>query len=138
MIEEFKSFIMKGSVVDLAVGVIIAGAFGAIIGSAVNDLLMPIIGLLLGGTDFTNLFISLDGGTYATLAAAQEAGAAVFAWGNFVQQVINFLIIAAALFVLLKAYNSTQKKEEAAPAAPPEPTAEEKLLGEIRDLLARR
>lgn len=138
MLQEFKEFIMKGNVLDLAVAVVIGAAFGAIVGSLVNDLIMPVISLLLGGTDFSNLFIPLDGSSYATLAEAQEAGAAVFAWGNFVQQVINFLVIAAAIFALLKAYNSTQKKEEEAPAAPPEPTAEEKLLRDIRDLLAKR
>lgn len=138
MIEEFKKFIMKGNVLDLAVAVVIGAAFGAIVTSLVNDLITPILGLLMGGVDFSNLFIPLDGGVYLTLAEAQEAGAAVFAWGNFIQQIINFLVVSFAIFMLLKAYNSTQKKAEEAPAAPPEPSAEEKLLAEIRDLLARR
>ena len=138
MVQEFKEFIMKGNVLDLAIAVVIGAAFGAIVTSLVNDLIMPLISLVTGGVDFSNLFVPLDGGTYATLAAAQEAGAAVFAYGNFIQQVINFLIVGFAIFMLVRAYNSTQKAAEEAPAAPPEPSAEEKLLGEIRDLLAKR
>lgn len=135
MVKEFKEFLMRGNVLDLAVAVVIGGAFGKIVTSFVNDMLMPVISLLLGGTNFGDLFWSLDGNQYETIAAAQEAGAAVFAYGSFIQTVVDFVLIALGVFLIVKAYNSTQKKEEEAPAAPPEPSAEEKLLGEIRDLL---
>lgn len=115
MIKEFKEFIAKGNVMDMAVGVIIGGAFGKIVTSLVNDLLMPLIGLILGGVDFTNLFIALDGGNYASLAAAEEAGAALFKYGAFIQNVIDFLIIAFCIFLMVKAFNK-RKKEEPAPA----------------------
>lgn len=115
MIKEFKEFISKGNVMDMAVGVIMGGAFGKIVSSLVNDLLMPLIGLLLGGIDFTNLFIALDGGNYASLAAAEEAGAALFKYGAFIQNIIDFLIIAFCIFLMVKAFNKT-KKEEPAPA----------------------
>ena len=117
--------------------VIIGAAFGAVVGSLVNDILMPPIGMLLGGVDFSNLFINLSGGSFATLAAAEEAGAAVIRYGVFLNTLINFLIVAFAIFMVLKAANSMQKKQEAAPAAPPALTTEEKLLGEIRDLLKK-
>lgn len=135
MLQEFKKFILRGNVLDLAVAVIIGAAFGAVIGSLVNDILMPPIGLLMGGVDFSNLFINLSGGNFATLAAAEEAGAAVIRYGVFLNTVINFLIVAFAIFMVVKAANSLQKKKEEAPAAPPAPSAEETLLGEIRDLL---
>ncbi len=135
MLKEFKEFIMRGNVLDLAVAVIIGAAFGSIVNSFVNDLLMPPIGLLLGGVDFSNLFLVLDGGSYDTLAAAQEAGAATLNYGLFVNTIINFLIIAFAIFMVVKAANQMQDEEEEAPEAPPEPSAEEKLLAEIRDLL---
>lgn len=139
MVKEFRDFINKGSVLDLAVAVIIGGAFGAIVGSLVNDILMPIISLFTGGLAFDNLFVALDGGTYATLAAAQEAGAATINYGLFIQAIINFLIIALVIFMIVRQANAMKKKEEAAPPPPPPgPTAEEKLLKEIRDLLARR
>ncbi len=115
MIKEFKEFIAKGNVMDMAVGVIMGGAFGKIVSSLVNDLLMPLIGLILGGVDFTNLFIALDGGNYASLAAAEEAGAALFKYGAFIQNIIDFLIIAFCIFLMVKAFNKT-KKEEPAPA----------------------
>ena len=115
MIKEFKEFIAKGNVMDMAVGVIMGGAFGKIVSSLVNDLLMPLIGLILGGVDFTNLFIALDGGNYASLAAAEEAGAALFKYGAFIQNIIDFLIIAFCIFLMVKAFNKT-KKEERAPA----------------------
>ncbi len=135
MLKEFKEFIMRGNVLDLAVAVIIGAAFGSIVNSFVNDLLMPPIGLLLGGVDFSNLFLVLDGGSYDTLAAAQEAGAVTLNYGLFVNTIINFLIIAFAIFMVVKAANQMQGEEEEAPEAPPEPSAEEKLLAEIRDLL---
>ena len=138
---EFKTFISRGNVVDLAVGMIIGAAFTAIVNSLVNDLVKPVISLLTGGLDFSSLFVALDGGSYATLAEAQEAGVAVFAFGNFILAIINFLITAIVIFLLVKGINTIKekaaKKEEAeeAPAAAPEPSAEEKLLTEIRDLL---
>jgi large conductance mechanosensitive channel len=135
MLKEFKTFVMRGNVLDLAVAVIIGGAFGAIVTSLVNDIIMPPIGLILGGVNFTDLFINLSDGSYETLTAAQEAGAATINYGIFINAVINFLIIAFVIFMIIRTANRLQKEEEAAPAAPPEPSAEEKLLAEIRDLL---
>ena len=115
--KEFKEFIMRGNVMDMAVGVIIGGAFGNIVSSLVNDIIMPIITLATGKISFTDLFIALDGGTYKTLAEAQEAGASVFAYGNFIQQIFQFLIIALCIFGMIKAINKLKKPEpEAAPA----------------------
>ena len=134
--KEFKEFAMKGNVMDMAVGVIIGGAFGKIVSSLVADVLMPIISLCTGGIDFTNLFVNLsDYKEYATLAAAQEAGANVFAWGQFCQNIIDFIIIAFCIFLMIKTMNKlNRKKEEPAAEAPAGPTQEE-LLEEIRDLL---
>ena len=119
---EFKTFIMRGNVIDLAVGVIIGAAFQAIIKSLVDDLVMPVISLATNGVDFANMFVSLDGNEYETLAAAQEAGAAVFAYGNFINAVLNFLIMAFVIFVLVRTINKLReravKKEEVAEAAP--------------------
>ena len=116
MVKEFKEFIMRGNVMDMAVGVIVGGAFSAIVNSLVNDILMPVISLATGKIDFSNLFIALDGGEYASLAAAQEAGAAVFAYGAFIQAVIQFLIIAFCIFMVVKGMNKLRKPEpEAAP-----------------------
>jgi large conductance mechanosensitive channel len=137
MLQEFKDFAMRGNVMDMAVGIIIGGAFGKIVSSLVADVIMPPIGLLMGGIDFSSLFVSLDGKTYATLAAAQEAGAATLNYGSFIQSVVDFLIVAFAIFMMVKWINNLQKKEEAAPAPPPEPTKEETLLTEIRDLLKK-
>src|SRR3546814_16321561 len=114
-IKEFKEFALKGNVIDLAVAVVIGGAFGKIVTSLVNDIVMPPIGLLLGGTDFTALFIPLDGAEYESLAAAQEAAAPILAYGSFLQTVIEFLIIAFAIFMVIKGINRLKKKEEAAP-----------------------
>ena len=135
-IKEFKEFAMKGNVMDMAVGVIIGGAFGKIVTTLVNDVLMPIISLCTGGIDFTNLFVNLSDDTkYATLAAAQEAGASVFAYGSFIQNIIDFIIIAFCIFLMIKGMNKlNRKKEEPEPEAPAGPTQEE-LLAEIRDLL---
>ena len=134
-IKEFKEFAMKGNVMDMAVGVIIGGAFGKIVTSLVNDMLMPIISLCTGGIDFTNLFVNLsDDVKYKTLAEAQEAGASVFAYGTFIQNIIDFIIIAFCIFLMIKAMNKMKKKEEPAPEASKGPTQEE-LLAEIRDLL---
>ena len=133
-IKEFKEFAMKGNVMDMAVGVIIGGAFGKIVTSLVNDVLMPLIGKLTGGINFTDLFVNLGEGSYKTLAEAKEAGAAVFAYGQFIQNIIDFLIIAFCIFLMIKAMNKMKKEEPAAPEAPAGPTQEE-LLTEIRDLL---
>ncbi|TFH30089.1 MAG: large conductance mechanosensitive channel protein MscL [Deltaproteobacteria bacterium] len=122
MLKEFKAFAMRGNVVDMAVGIIIGAAFGVIIGSLVSDVLMPPIGLLMGGVDFSNLFIVLKEGTtmgpYATVAAAKAAGAVTLNYGVFANTVVNFLIVAFAIFFLIRGMNSLKKKEEAAPAAP--------------------
>ncbi len=118
MLQEFKAFIMRGNVLDLAVAVIIGAAFGAIVNSLVKDILTPILGLLLGRVDFTNLFISLSGGSYATLAQAQEAGAVTVNIGLFLNAVINFLIVAFAIFLIVRQANRLKKQEEAPPAAP--------------------
>jgi large conductance mechanosensitive channel len=133
---DFKGSLMKGDVLSLATAVVIGGAFGKIVASAVDDVIMPIVGLITGGVDFTTKFISLDGNAYANLAAAQEAKAAVITYGNLVQATINFVIIALFIFVILRAAERTKKKEEAAPAAPAGPTQEE-LLMQIRDLLKK-
>lgn len=134
-IKEFKEFAMKGNVMDLAIGVIIGAAFGKIVDSIVNDLLMPLISrVLLRGISFTDKFISLDGSHYATYADAKKAGAAIFAWGNFVQVLINFLIIAFVLFMVVKALNRLRNQT---PPAPAEPSSTDKLLMEIRDELKK-
>ena len=142
MLNEFKDFIAKGNVMDLAVGIIIGAAFTAIVGSLVSDLINPIIGLILGGVDFTNMFVVLKGEVPAGvgLQAARDAGAAVFAYGAFITAVINFLIIAFVVFLLVKAVNTLKdaavKKAPVAPAAPAGPTELEVLL-QIRDQLAK-
>lgn len=135
MLKEFKEFAMRGNVVDLAVGLIIGAAFGKIVTSLVNDVLMPPIGLLLGKVDFNSLFINLSGESYASLAAAQAAGAPVIKYGIFVNTILDFVIVALVIFLLVRAMNTLKKKEEAKPA---EPTADQKLLAEIRDLLRAR
>ncbi len=123
-ISEFKAFAMRGSVVDMAVGVVIGGAFGKIVSSMVDDLIMPVVGMITGGVDFTSLKVPLTGD-------------AAIGIGNFLQRVVDFTIVALAIFVMVKAMNAAKRKEAAAPAAPPEPPAEVKLLTEIRDLLRR-
>ena len=139
MFKEFRDFAMRGNVVDMAVGIVIGGAFGKIVSSFVNDVLMPPIGLALGNVDFGNLFFNLSAGAYETLAAAEEAGAPIVKYGVFIQTVVDFVIIAFAIFMVVKGMNKLKKaEEEAPPPAPPEPSAEEKLLGEIRDLLRAR
>jgi large conductance mechanosensitive channel len=139
MLKEFREFALKGNVLDMAVGIIIGGAFGTIIQSLVKDVLMPPIGLLLGGIDFSNIFLTLKAGNpagpYANLAAAQEAGAVSLNVGLFINAVISFLIVAWAVFMLVKAFNTAKRKEAAAPATPPELPRQEVLLAEIRDLL---
>ncbi|HSD83568.1 MAG TPA: large conductance mechanosensitive channel protein MscL [Anaerolineae bacterium] len=140
MIREFREFIMRGNVIDLAVAFIMGGAFGAIVSSLVKDIIMPLVGLVLGGVDFANMFIVLKGGgPFSTLEAAQAAGAVTLNYGVFINLIINFLIIALAMFMLIKAMNTTRRKKEEAPAPPPPmPTKEEQLLTEIRDLLKDR
>jgi len=137
MFQEFKDFAMRGNVVDLAVGFILGGAFSTIVKSLVNDILMPPLGLVLGGVDFANLYVSLSGGEYESLAAAQEAGAATINYGLFINNVIAFVILAFALFLIIKGMNKMQKKAEEAPAEPAAPPREQVLLEEIRDLLKK-
>lgn len=124
MLKEFRDFAMRGNVLDLAVAVVVGAAFTAIVNSLVNDIIMPIIGLILGGLDFSSLAITFRD--------------TVIAYGKFIQAIVNFLIIAYALFMVVRAINKLQKKEAPAPPPPPEPSAEEKLLGEIRDLLKQQ
>lgn len=134
MLQEFKDFAMRGNVIDMAVGIIIGGAFGTIIKSLVDDILMPPIGLLMGGIDFSNIYLTLTGPATETLGQAKEAGAVTMNWGLFINATVSFLIVAFALFLLIKGMNSMKKKEAAAPAAPPRG---EVLLEEIRDLLKK-
>ena len=135
IIQEFKEFAVKGNMIDLAVAVIIGGAFGKIVDSLVKDVVMPIVGLALGGVDFKNLFITLGQGSYATLAEAEKAGAAVLKYGVFLQTLVDFLIIAWIVFIAIKAINRLKREEPApAPAAPPEDIV---LLREIRDALRK-
>lgn len=146
MLKEFKEFALRGNVVDLAVGVIIGGAFGKVVSSIVSDIIMPPIGRLTGGVNFSDLFINLDpskklptGEAITSLAQAKTAGVAVIAYGQFINVAIDFTIVAFAIFMLVKAMNTLQKQPApAAPAPPPEPPAQEKLLAEIRDLLKAR
>ncbi len=141
MLKEFKEFAVKGNVLDMAVGIIIGGAFGTIVSSFVSDVMMPPLGLLMGGVDFTNMFATLkDGakaaGPYASLAEAKAAGANTLNYGVFINAVVSFLIVAFAVFMLVKAVNNLKRAEEPAPA-PPGPTPDQALLAEIRDLLKK-
>ena len=146
LFKEFGDFIKRGNVIDLAVAVVVGGAFSSIVTSLVNDVIMPVISLLTGGVDFTNLFVALDGKTYATLAEAQKAGASVLAYGSFIQAIVNFLIIAFVIFMVVKAMNTAADKasklkkkgakEEEKPAPPVKPE-EVVLLEQIRDLLKK-
>jgi large conductance mechanosensitive channel len=131
MVQEFKTFAMRGNVVDMAVGIIIGGAFGKIVSSLVADVMMPPIGLLIGGVNFTNLAITIK-------EATADAAAVTMNYGRFVQTVVDFVIIAFAIFLVVKGMNALKKKEEAAPAAPPPPSKEESLLAEIRDILKKK
>jgi large conductance mechanosensitive channel len=137
-IEEFQAFIMRGNVVDLAVGIIIGAAFTAIVGSLVKDVFNPLIGLLLGGIDFSNIFITLKGPTTPTLDAAKAAGAVTLNVGLFINAIIQFLIVAFAVFWLVKGLTMLRVKKATEPAPPPPPPRSELLLEEIRDLLAKR
>jgi large conductance mechanosensitive channel len=136
MLKEFKEFAMKGNVLDMAIGVIIGGAFGKIVSSLVSDVLMPPIGLLLGGVDFTGLFLTLSGTAQPSLVAAKAAGAPTLNYGVFLQTVFDFIIIAFVIFMFVKQMNRFKREAPAAPPPPPPgPTNEEKLLMEIRDAL---
>ena len=139
-VKEFKEFAMKGNVMDMAVGVIIGGAFGKIVTSLVEDVLMPIISLATGGVDFRNLFCTfgkIPDGVAHNYAALKEAGVSMFAYGAFIQNIIDFLIIALCIFLMIKGMNKLSRKKAEEPADT-EPSAEEKLLGEIRDLLKEK
>ena len=137
MIKEFREFIERGNVIELAVAFVMGVAFNAIIKSFVADIIMPLVGLVTGGIDFANRFIVLGAGQFATLADAQEAGAATLNYGVFINAIIQFLIIAFVLFMIVRTYNRMKKKEEEAPAAPAEPPRQEVLLEEIRDALKK-
>ncbi|MEQ8673885.1 MAG: large conductance mechanosensitive channel protein MscL [Aggregatilineales bacterium] len=136
MFKEFREFIMRGNVIDLAVGIIIGAAFTTIVNSLVTDIITPPLGQLLNGVDFTDLFIVLGEGSYESLAAAQEAGAATINYGVFINAVINFLIVALAMFLVIRAINRLNRKEEEAPAEPAEPTTDEKILETLTKLNA--
>ncbi len=141
MLKEFKEFALKGNMLDMAVGIIIGAAFGAIVSSLVDDIIMPPIGLLLGGVDFSSIFVVMKGGaegvTYPTVDAAKEAGAVTWNIGLFINAVIKFLIVAFALFIVVKSMNKMRRKEEAAPPAQTKAPRQEVLLEEIRDLLKK-
>lgn len=135
LVKEFRDFAMRGNVVDMAVGIIIGGAFGKIVTSVVNDIIMPPIGMLVGGVDFKDLKYVLQEATMVD--GAEEVAAVSINYGNFIQTTFDFIIIAFAIFMVIKAMNRMKKKEVEAPAPPPAPTTEEKLLTEIRDLLKK-
>jgi large conductance mechanosensitive channel len=143
MLKEFKEFAMRGNVLDMAVGIIIGAAFGTIVNSLVNDVIMPPVGLALGGVDFANMFVTLRDGTkaagpYASLADAKAAGAVTLNYGMFVNAIVSFLIVAFAIFMVVKGANTLKQLQAAAPETPPAPTKDQVLLTEIRDLLKTR
>jgi len=138
MFQEFKKFAMRGNVIDLAVGVVIGAAFGAIVASLVKDIIMPTVGWAMGGIDFSNFFFTLKGPATATLAEAQKAGAVTINYGIFINAIINFLVVALALFALIRGINRLQTKPLPADATPPPPPEDVVLLREIRDLLKSR
>jgi large conductance mechanosensitive channel len=136
MLQEFKAFVMRGNVVDLAVGVIIGAAFGKIVTSLTNDLILPVVGLAMGKIDFSNLFVNLGDGEFATLKAATDAGAPVLKYGVFTNTILDFIILAFIIFMMVRAMNRMKAAEP--PPAPPGPTPDQKLLTEIRDALKSR
>ncbi|MDH3222480.1 MAG: large conductance mechanosensitive channel protein MscL [Gemmatimonadota bacterium] len=142
MLKEFRDFAVKGNMLDMAVGIIIGAAFGTIVTALVNEVLMPVVGLFTGGVDFSEMHIVLQAGSpagpYATVADAAAAGAVTLNWGIFVNALISFLIVAFVLFMVIRNFNRLKKQEEEAPPAPAEPSAEETLLTEIRDLLKKQ
>jgi large conductance mechanosensitive channel len=136
MLKEFKEFAMRGNVMDMAVGIIIGAAFGKIVTSLVSDVIMPPIGLLMGNVDFSNLFVNLTmGSTFASVAEAEAAGAPIIKYGIFINTILDFVIVAFAIFLVIRGLNKLKRKQEAAPPPPPGPTPDQKLLTEIRDLL---
>lgn len=138
MLKEFKDFAMRGNVVDMAVGIIIGAAFGKIVSSFVADIIMPLVGLIVGGVDFSDIYLNLSGGDYPSLEAAKEAGAVTVNIGVFINTVLDFVIVAFAIFIAIKAMNKMKRKEEEAPKEPPPPPKNEVLLEEIRDLLKEK
>ncbi len=136
MLQEFKAFVMRGNVVDLAVGVIIGAAFGKIVTSLTNDLILPVVGLTMGKIDFSNLFVNLGDGDFATLKEATDAGAPVLRYGVFANTILDFIILALIIFMMVRAMNRMKAAEP--PPAPPGPTPDQKLLTEIRDALKSR
>jgi large conductance mechanosensitive channel len=138
MWREFRDFAMRGNVIDLAVGIILGAAFTTIVNSLVNDLIMPPLGLLIGGIDFSSFFLTLKGDSYPTVEAAKAAGAVTINYGLFINAVLRFVIVAFAIFLLVKQINRLARQEPPKPAAPPEPTRQEVLLAQIRDLLKVR
>jgi large conductance mechanosensitive channel len=138
MFDEFKKFAMRGNVMDLAVGVVIGAAFTGIVNSLMKDIITPPIGLAMGGIDFSNFFVTLKGGSFPTLEAAKAGGAVTMNYGLFINAVIRFVIVAFAIFILVKQINRLAREEPKAPPPPPEPSREELLLAEIRDLLKAR
>ena len=138
MLNEFKEFALRGNVVDMAVGIVIGAAFSTIVQSLVNDIIMPPIGLITGGVDFSDLYINLSGGDYQSLAQAREAGAATINMGVFINSVISFALVAFALFMVIKGMNQLRRKQEEEPASEPPPSREVQLLEEIRDALVKR
>ena len=135
MLQEFKEFALRGNVVDMAVGIIIGAAFSTIVRSLVDDVVMPPLGVITGGVDFSNMFITLDGKSYVSVAQAREAGAPVIAFGSFINNVISFVIVAFVLFMVIKAMNKLRRKQEEEPSKEPPPSREVQLLQEIRDTL---
>ena len=138
MIDEFREFAVKGNAIDLAVGVVLGAAFGKIVTSLVDDIIMPPIGLALGGVDFTDLFVNLGAGSYASLEEAKAAGAPTLNYGNFLQNVVDFLLVTLALFLIVRVINRLRRRKEEIPAAPAAPPEDVVLLREIRDSLQRR
>lgn len=137
MVQEFRDFAVKGNALDMAVGIIIGGAFGKIVTSLVNNVIMPPIGLLMGGITFDNLYWILGARAFDSLDAAKEAGAPILAYGTFIQSLVDFVIIAFVIFMLVRSINNLRNKEEEKPAEPPKPSEEVVLLREIRDRLDR-
>ncbi len=137
MMQEFTEFAMRGNVVDLAVGVVIGGAFGKIVDSMVKDVIMPVVGKILGGVDFKQLYINLGDQAFDTLEAAEKAGAPLIKYGAFINTIVDFIIVAFVIFMVVKGMNKMKRQEEAAPAAPPAPPEDVLLLREIRDSLRK-
>jgi large conductance mechanosensitive channel len=136
MLKEFKEFAMRGNVMDMAIGIIIGAAFGKIVTSLVNDVIMPPIGLLMGNVDFSNLFVNLTmGSSFGSVAEAEAAGAPIIKYGIFINTILDFVIVAFAIFLVIRGLNKLRRKEAAAPTPPPGPTPDQQLLAEIRDLL---